>query len=260
VTNPLTAAGTVAPQANLLPIGLDQIKSYLAKGNMTGAESVMQQLRQSLGNPATAWMPADPTPFTSPQLPVSMTPGWNPVYAGAAAQPFARPSLDVMTGPSTGILGGQTPVAAMGSLIEGCPETKGRAMTPGTAEHDTVLAALRQNNHLFYDADSQRFFARMPDGSKRDVCSLGDARKARAEESFAAGGFPKFGEYLKAKVEESSKLPTSAAICNDLSELYLRGGGNPDELNPKLDEIKKQMQEYERTKRLMAPIPSVDPR
>jgi hypothetical protein len=259
--SPLTgAAGFAAPQSGLLPIGLDQIKTYLAKGNVAAAEGTVQLLRQSLGNPATAWMPADPTPFTSPQFQPGMAPGWNPAYAGAAGMPVSHPALESLVGSNLSIYGGQPLAQALNNFIDGSPQAKGRVLTGGTPESDTVLAALKQDSRLFYNADSQRFFVHMPDGSKRDVCSLADARKALAQNSSTAGGSSTFGDYLKAKIDEAVKLPTTASVCEQLAELYPRGGGDPEELNQKLDEIKKKLQQYEQVKRLMAPLPSVDPK
>ena len=116
--------------------------------------------------------------------------------------------------------------------------------------------AMQKNPNICYDADSQRFFTKMSDGSKRDVCSLQDAQNVIQQN----GGFNRsnpvaggpLGQFLSDKVGQSQDSPLSNSISIDLARTASSGGPSMDELNSKIDVLKKKLLAFEQAQQLMA--------
>lgn len=126
----------------------------------------------------------------------------------------------------------------------------------------TVMWAMQKNPNISYDADSQRFFTKMSDGSKRDVCSLQDVQNVVQQN----GGFNRSNPtaagavdgFLKDKVDQAQSAPLSSSISLDLARAARSSdrasgseGPSVDGLNAKLDELKKKLFAFEQGHQLM---------
>ena len=102
----------------------------------------------------------------------------------------------------------------------------------------------------------------MSDGSKRDVCSLQDLQNVVQQN----GGFNRANPtaagtvdgFLKDKVDQSQNAPFSTSVSFDLGRAAgpsSSGSGSDgpsiDELNSKLDELKKKLLAFEQGHQLM---------
>jgi hypothetical protein len=256
------ALGGLLPGANMLTLvtkGLELIKDLIEQGNTKGADAVLGFLNNVLNENTAkdAGGAAEPQPFTPPQqqnAPLNFEVTFSPP-SGRPASHGGLPTVDGSAG------GDRMLTEAARGFVEGSEGSKARALTPGTNEWTTIMWAMQQNDHIQYDADTHRFFTQLSNGAKLDVCSLQDVQDVIAQN----GGFDRnnpnvpaaVGEYMRDKCDFAFRQPITATVTLSISQAQRPagvndGGGNLDEINSKLEELKRKLQEYEAARQVMA--------
>ena len=248
------------PGGELLSVvskGLDLIKNLIDSKDMQGADKALDILSKMMDTAAgsQASQPSEPEPFNPPP-----NQGFKiEIELPQPARMLSHPPLPEVDGSPQG---DQNLSNAARPNVDGSDAAKNRALTPGSNEWTTVMWAMQKNPNICYDADSQRFFTKMSDGSKRDVCSLQDAQNVIQQN----GGFNRsnpvaagaLDQFLSDKVGQSQESPLSNSISIDLARA---GGGSSagssegpsmDELNAKIDGLKKKLLAFEQAQQLMA--------
>lgn len=256
------------PGGELLAVvskGLDLIKNLIDSKDMQGADKALDILSKMMDSAAgsQASQPSEPEPFSPPSNQAIGSGSGQTVHIDIqmpqAARMLSHPPLPEVDGSPQG---DQNLSNAARPNVDGSDAAKNRALTPGSNEWTTVMWAMQKNPNICYDADSQRFFTKMSDGSKRDVCSLQDAQNVIQQN----GGFNRsnpvaagaLDQFLADKVGQSQESPLSNSISIDLARV---GGGSAsgssegpsmDELNAKIDGLKKKLLAFEQAQQLMA--------
>jgi hypothetical protein len=259
---------SMIPGGELLSVvskGLDLIKSLMDGNDMKGADKVLDMLSKMIENTGGAQGPAasEPEPFSTPQGQGAASADGQSLHIDIQmpqpAQMVSHPVLPEVDGSAQG---DQNLSHAARPFVEGSDAAKNRALNPGSNEWTTVMWAMQKNPNISYDADSQRFFTKMSDGSKRDVCSLQDLQNVVQQN----GGFNRANPtaagavdgFLKDKVDQAQNAPFSTSVSLDLARAAGPSGSGSgsdgpsiDELNGKLDELKKKLLAFEQGHQLM---------
>jgi hypothetical protein len=252
------------PGANVLSLvtkGLEIIKDLIEQGNTKGADAVLGFLNDVL-NETTAkdtGSAAEPQPFTPPQQNANGAPlNFEVSFTPPSGKPVSHGGLPIVDGSPAG---DRRLTDAARDLMVGSEGSKDRALKPGSQEWTAIMWAMQGQENVRYDADTSRFFTQLSDGSKLDVCSLQDVQDV-IEGQF--GGYSRnepyapaaVGDYMKEKVGVAHRLPMTATVT--LSIMYANrppadGGqpGNVDDINSKIDELKRRLQEYEAARQVM---------
>lgn len=249
------------PGANLLPIvakGLELIKDLFEQGNTKGADAVLKFLNDVLKDmPSGASTAAEPQPFTPPQTHEASNVFNMSFTLPASNQMVSHGGLPTVDGSPQG---DQMITDAARPFVEGSDAAKSRALSQGSNEWLTVMWAMHQNPNIQYNADTQRFFTQMSDGSKMDVCSLQDLQSVIQQN----GGYnrqnpvalPAVNSFLSQKIGEAKQTPLTATITLDLAKASrLTSGANEgpsiDDLTRQIEELKKKLQALEAAQQVM---------
>ena len=263
----LTGGGALGmlPGANMLTLvtkGLELIKDLIDQGNNKGADAVLGFLNNVLNETAqknTAGA-AEPQPFTPPQLQSggNGVPGLAIQFAPPTASPLTHDRLPEVDGSPAG---DRRLSEAARPYVTGRADCVERALTPGSKEWTTVMWALQQNESIRYDANTSRFYTQLSDTTKVDVCSIDDLQTLVDQNGGYSRGnssaWEAIGDFLKGKVEQAWKLPVTATVTFMISNAHRPPDAAPetgsiDEINSKIDELKRRIQEFEAARQLMA--------
>jgi hypothetical protein len=256
--------GTMVPGANLLQIvskGLEAIKDLIEQGNTKGADAILGFLNDVLAEGAQkeGAAAAEPQPFSEPQ------------QQGAAGQPlnlqfsFAPPSgQPVSFGKLPEVDGSPAGDRALSnaasSRVTGSEGNKERALKPGSDEWTTVMWAMQSNEKVQYDADQQRFFTTLSDGSKLDLCSVYDVQDVVGKGGLDRNNGNSFGlvkDFMQNKLDEAWRRPMTATLTLNLMAAHPPSEGNDDSasmdsLNSQIDDLKRRLQDLEAARQVMA--------
>lgn len=252
--------------------GLDLLKGLLDHNDVQGADKILDLLTKMMDNQAGAQPSgaAEPEPFSAPKGGQGGEGGGGMKIEIQMPQPAQMLSHSLLPEVDGSAQGDKNLSEAARPNVEGSSASVNRALSPGSNEWTTVMWAMQKNPNISYDADSQRFFTKMSDGSKRDVCSLQDAQNVVQQN----GGFNRanptamgpLDQFLSGKVDQAQKAPLSSSISIDVERALgssksggtgssggagSGGGASIDELNSKLDALKKKLQAFEQAQQLM---------
>jgi hypothetical protein len=251
-----------ADMISLVAKGVEVLKGLFDKGDTKNAEAVLQFLNKALEGAASQGTPqaAEQQPFTPPQSQVTSAHIQITVSAPSSSEPDTHATLPTVDGSAQG---DRNLSDQARPFVEGSDANKNRALTPGSNEWLTAMWAMQQNGNVRYNADTQRFFMQMKDGSKRDLCSLADAQSViqngggyDRNNPVAAG---KLGDFLKDKVSDAQNAPVSTTLTIDLSEAVRstsQSGVTPDQLNAEIEKLRNKLLDYQHMLELMAPLQS----
>jgi hypothetical protein len=251
------------PGANVLSLvtkGLEIIKDLIEQGNTKGADAVLGFLNDVLNETTAkdAGSAAEPQPFTPPQQNANGAPAnFEVSFTPPSGKPVSHGGLPSVDGSPAG---DRMLTEAARGYVEGSESSKERALKPGSQEWTTVMWAMQGNESIQYNADTSRFFTQLSDGSKLDVCSLQDVQDVieknggyNRSEPYAAKAV---GDFVTDRVGDAHRLPMTATVT--LSIMYANRPpdaegqtGNVDDINSKIDELKRRLQEYEAARQVM---------
>jgi hypothetical protein len=259
----LTGGGALGmlPGANVISLvtkGLEIIKDLIEQGNTKGADAVLGFLNDVLKEATSkdAGNAAEPQPFTPPPSAGPMN--FEVSFAPPSGKPVSHGGLPTVDGSAAG---DRMLSEAASGYIEGSEASRARAMKQGSPEWTAVMWAMQGQENVQYNADTSRFFVQLSDGSKLDVCSIDDVQSLiektsggyNRNEPYAAAAV---ADFMKDKVGTAHRLPMTATVT--LSIMYANRppdksseSANVDDINSKIEELKRRMQEYEAARQVM---------
>jgi hypothetical protein len=242
--------GMTISEANQVSPGnssLDAIRRNLEQGNTKDVDAFLEFLKSLL---LQRFGPAAPEPFMAPPL----------LQAGSA--PFRLHSaFGLPAGPAPGgVPGGAKSAFTSNPRIEGSPEIQASVLQPNARETAMVKCALEQHEKVHYDAVSQRFFTRLSDGSKVDLCSVYDVQDVFEKNNGFLGNAAEagecVGEFLTNKLDEAYRRPCAAtntlAILSAHPPSAAGNEANLRGLNTNVDELKRKLAEIEAMREVLA--------
>lgn len=258
------AAGGLNPIIPLVMKGLELATELINKKDPKDAAKVLEMLSQFVnqaGGGAAAPAAAEVQPFDNPtdngmdagggaasgagngagsvQVNVMVDDG---ARNAPPATVVSHPALPEVDGSAQGDLNLSNQAS---QYIEGSDGNKARTLKPGSQEWTTVMWAMQQNGNVHYDADSQRFFKKMSDGSKRDLGSL-----AEAETKIGAnGGFDRnhpvaagaLGGHFNQQIAEAGEYPRTSNLLARFADAAAEAGMTPEDIGNQLAGMRNKL-------------------